>query len=309
MKENSGNFFDPDSSKLKSRNLLTLFIVLTIFLTIATVILAWQLIEYRNLAQKETTAKTEAITEKENLLHKLKNLELEYDELSEEYEGLDSVFTEEKTKIKSLMEEIKNLSGSASNYQEKVAELETRLKDYLSKIDDMKTKNELLTSENLKVKNTLDSALNVNIAVTSANLTLTEKLKKEATVKAADIIAEGTRYNSNKQEVATKLAKKAQRIKTCFTLSENSLALKGSKVIYLRIAEPDGNILCLSEDDTFIFKGKKIIYSTKKEVYYNSTALDVCASWEKTKPFKSGVYYVDIFCDDALLGTATFAFD
>jgi hypothetical protein len=306
---NSGNFFDPDSSKTKSRNFLTLFIILTIFLTIACVILSWQLIEFRNLAQKENTAKTEAITEKEGLLHKLKNLELEYDELSQEYEGLDSVFTEEKSKIKSLMDEIKNLSGSASNYQEKVAELETRLKDYLSKIDDMKSKNELLTSENIKFKNTLDSALNINIEISSQNQTLTDKIKAEATIKAADIVAQGTRYNSSKQEVATKTAKKAQRIKTCFTISENTLATKGYKVIYLRIAEPDGNILCLTEDDTFTFKGKRIVYSAKEDIYYNNIAQDLCINWEKTKVFKSGVYYVDIFCDDTLLGTATFALD
>jgi hypothetical protein len=305
----SGNFFDPDNSKAKSRNLLTLFIVLTIILTLACVILSWQLIEYRNLAQKEGTAKTEAITEKEDLLHKLKNLELEYDELSTEYEGLDSVFTEEKTKIKSLMEEIKSLSGSATNYQDKVAELETRLKDYLSKIDEMKSKNELLTSENLKVKNTLDSTLNLNIALSTKNQTLSDKIKTEATVKAVDIVTEGVRYNSTKQEVSTKLAKKAQRIKTCFTLSENTLALKGYKVLYLRIAEPDGTILCLSEDDTFTFKEKKIVYSAKEEIYYNNSSQDICIYWEKTKAFKSGVYYVDIFCDDALLGTATLAFE
>ena len=305
----SGNFFDPDSSKVKSRNFLTFFIILTIFLTIACVILSWQLIEYRNLAMQESTAKIEAVTEKEGLLHKLKNMELEYDELSKEYEGLDSVFTEEKIKIKSLMEEIQSLSGSASNYQDKVAELETRLKDYLSKIDEMKSKNELLTSENLKVKNTLDSTLNLNIELSSINQTLADKIKSEATVKAGDLIAEGVRYNSSKQEVATKIAKKAQRIKICFTLSENTLALKGYKVIYIRIAEPDGNILCLSEDDTFTFKGKKIVYSTKKEIYYNNYSEDLCIYWEKTKAFKNGIYYIDIFCDDALLETATFAFE
>jgi hypothetical protein len=305
----SGNFFDPDSTKVKSRNFLTLFIILTVFLTIACVILSWQLIEYRNLAKVEHDAKTEAVTEKEDLLHKLKNLELEYDELSKEYEGLDSVFTGEKTKIKSLMEEIKSLSGSASNYQDKVAELETRLKDYLSKIDEMKAKNELLTSENLKFKNTLDSTLNLNIALSTKNQTLAEKIQSEATIKAGDLSTEGVRYNSTKQEVATKLAKKAQRIKTCFTLSENTLAVKGYKVLYIRIAEPDGTILCLSEDDTFTFKGKKIVYSSKEEIYYNNSSQDICIYWEKTKIFKSGVYYVDVFCDDALLGTATLAFE
>ena len=86
------------------------------------------------------------------MLHKLKNLELEYDELSKEYEGLDSVFTKEKVNIQSLMSEIKNLKGSAINYQEKVAELEKRLKEYVSKIEDLKSKNESLSSENLKEK-------------------------------------------------------------------------------------------------------------------------------------------------------------
>lgn len=307
--EGSGNFFDPDSTKGRSRNLLTLFIVFTIFLTIACVILGWQLIEYRNLAKKESTAKTEAITEKEGLLNKLKNLELEYDQLSNEYEGLDSVFTEEKSKITSLMDEIKNLSGSATNYQDKVAELETRLKDYLTKIDELKSKNEQLTSQNLKVKNTLDSALNINIELSSKNQTLSDKIKSEATVKAVDITAEGVRYNSNKIEVPTKSAKKAQRIKICFTISENTLALKGYKVLYIRIAEPDGTILCLSEDDTFTFKGKKIVYSAKDDIYYTNQAMDLCVYWEKVKPFKSGVYYADLFCDDALLGTATLAFE
>lgn len=307
--ESSGNFFDPDNNKAKSRNLLSLFIILTIFLTIACVILTWQLIEYRDLAKRENTAKTEAITQKENLLHKLKNLELEYDELSEEYEGLDSVFTKEKSKIKSLMDEIKSLSGSASNYQEKVAELETRLKDYLSKIDEMKSKNEKLTSENITIKNTLDSAMNINIELSSKNQTLADKIKTEATVKAADLIAEGIRFNANKQEVTTKIAKKAQRIKTCFTIYENELALKGYKVIYIRIAEPDGNILSLSNSDTFTFKGKKIVYSVKKEIYYDNTNQDVCINWEKTKTFKSGLYYIDVFCEDALLGTASFSFE
>ncbi|HNW98289.1 MAG TPA: hypothetical protein PKK00_07765 [Bacteroidales bacterium] len=307
--ESSGNFFDPDNNKAKSRNLLSLFIILTIFLTIACVILTWQLIEYRDLAKRENTAKTEAITQKENLLHKLKNLELEYDELSEEYEGLDSVFTKEKSKIKSLMDEIKSLSGSASNYQDKVAELETRLKDYLSKIDEMKSKNEKLTSENITIKNTLDSAMNINIELSSKNQSLADKIKTEAIVKAADLIAEGIRFNANKQEVTTKIAKKAQRIKTCFTIYENELALKGYKVIYIRIAEPDGNILSLSNSDTFTFKGKKIVYSAKKEIYYDNTNQDVCINWEKTKIFKSGIYYIDVFCDDALLGTASFSFE
>ncbi len=309
--ENSDYFFNTENGKRKEKNFLTFFILLTIVLTIACVILTWQMVEFRDLAKQESTAKTEAITAKENLLNKLKNLELEYDELSKEYEGLDSVFTNEKTKIASLMDEIKNLKGSTSteNYQAKVAELEKRLKDYISNIDELKSKNEILSGENLKIKNTLDSALNKNIEIASKNLTLTEKVKSEAILKVSDMVSQGIRFNARKQEVPTRIAKKAQRIKTCFSLTENMLAVKGYKIIYVRIADPNNTILCLSESDIFTFKDKSIVYSAKKEIYYDNSLQDVCIYWEKVKDFKKGTYYIDVFADDNLLGTSTITFE
>lgn len=307
--ESSGYFFNTDKNKRKEKNFLTLFILLTIILTIACVILSWQLIEFRNLAKQEATAKTEAITAKDDLLHKLKNLELEYDELSKEYEGLDSVFTKEKSKITELMDEIKELKGSPEVYQAKVAELEKRLKEYVDKIEVLKSKNEILSSDNLKIKNTLDSTLNVNVQLSTKNLTLAEKVKAQAVLKATDLVTEGVRFTGKKQEVPTRSAKKAQRIKTCFSISENALATKGYKVIYIRIADPNGTILCLSEDDTFTFKGKSIVYSARKEVYYDNADQDICVYWEKIKEFKKGTYYVDIFADDNLLGTSTMALE
>jgi len=306
--ENSNYFFDSDT-KSKGKNFLTIFILLTIVLTIACVILTWQLIEFRNLAKQESAAKTSAISQKDEMLHKLKNLELEYDELSKEYEGLDSVFTKEKTNIQSLMIEIKNLKGSALNYQEKVEELEKRLKEYVTKIEDLKSKNESLSSENLKVKNTLDSSLNKNIEISSKNSSLAEKIKAGAALKASDQVSEGVRINSKKQEIPTRNARKTEQIKTSFTLTENAFASKGYKIIYVRIAEPDGSILCQSDNDTFTFKGKTIVYSVKKEVYYDNSAQDICIYWEKLKEFKKGSYYVDIFIDDNLLGTSTLALD
>jgi conjugal transfer/entry exclusion protein len=308
--EDSNYFFNSDNdSKDKGRNFLTLFVFLTIVLTIACVILAWQLIEFRNLAKQESAAKTTAISQKDEMLHKLKNIELEYDELSKEYEGLDSVFSKEKGNIQSLMDEIKNLKGSASNYQEKVEELEKRLKEYVTKIEDLKSKNESLSSENLKVKNTLDSSLNKNIELTSKNTSLADKIKAGAALRASDQISEGVRLNSKKQEVLTRNARKAEKIRTSFTLLDNALATKGYKIIYARIADPDGVILCQSDNDTFTFKGKTIAYSLKKEIYYDNTSQDVGIYWEKTKDFKKGSYYIDVFVDDNLLGTSTVSLD
>jgi len=37
---------------------------------------------------------------------------------------------------------------------------------------------------------------------------------------------------------------------------------------------PDGTILCLSQDNTFSFKGKSIVYSARKEIYYENSNQD-----------------------------------
>lgn len=312
MENNNSFLFEPNSSKLKSKNFLTALILYSIIITVASIILAWLLVDAQSFAEKESTAKTEAINEKDNLLHKLKNMEMEYDELSREYQDLDSLFTEEKAKIKALIAEISSMKNpSTANYQAKVTELEKRLKEYVEKIDELKAKNESLTAINVKTKNTLDSALNKTLEVSLKNQELTDKIKLGTALKAYDLSTVALRIKSDKKEAPTRLAKKATKVKTCFTLSENLFTTKGYKIVYLRIADPDGVIMPNTTDAnaSFTFKGKSIMYSEKLEIYYNNKSEDVCIDWNKTTELKKGIYYVDVFIDDNLLGTSTFSLE
>jgi myosin heavy subunit len=312
MENNNRFLFDHDSSNIKSKNLLTFIIIYSIAITIISIVLVWMLIDARNFAHKESTAKTEAITEKGNLLNTLKNMEMEYDELSQEYEELDSLFTAEKTKIQELVAEINNLKGTSTEaYKAKVAELGKRLKEYEAKIDELKSRNEKLTTENLKTKNTLDSALNNAILLDLKNNELSEKIKNGTALKAYDLSSVPLRLKSDKKEAPTHLAKKVEKVRTCFTLSENIFSAKGYKVIYLRIADPDGAIMAdpAKTTNTFTFKGKSIRYSEKLEFYYNNKSEDICLDWVKTGLLKKGIYYVDVFINDTLLGTCSFSLE
>ncbi len=311
MGNNSGFLFESNSTKLKSKNFLTALIIYSIIITVLSIILAWMLIDSQSFAEKESSAKTIAINEKDNLLHKLKNMEMEYDELSREYQDLDSLFTEEKSKIKALILEINNLKGSANTtkYQATVTELEKRLKEYVAKIDELKAKNETLTAQSVKTKNTLDSTLNKTIELTQKNQELSEKIKTGTALKAYDITCTALRIKSDKKEAPTSLAKKTQKVRTCFTLSENLFTTKGYKVIYIRIADPDGAIMTVASETSsyFTFKGKSLLFSEKLEIYYNNKSEDVCIDWSNTLVLRKGIYYVDVFIDDNLLGTSTFS--
>lgn len=312
--ENKKSFlFESNTTKFKSRNFLTVLILYSIIITVLSIILAWLLVDAQSLAEKESSAKTLAINEKDNLLYKLKNMEMEYDELSREYHGLDSLFTEEKTKIKALIAEINTMKGSANTtvYQAKVTELEKRLKEYVEKIDELKSKNETLTTQSVKTKNTLDSALNKTLELSLKNKDLSEKIKTGAALKAYDISCIALRIKSDKNEAPTRLAKKTQKVRTCFTLSENLLTTKGYKIVYIRISDPDGAILTSADEASsyFTFKGKSLLFSEKLEIYYNNKSDDVCLDWKNNSELKKGIYYVDVFLDDNLLGTSTFSLE
>ena len=129
-------------------------------------------------------------------------------------------------------------------------------------------------------------------------------------LKAYEILADAIKLKSGK-EIPTKKAKKVDKIRTCFVLSENAIAAKGEKTIYLRIAGPDGVILAKGTDDTYSFKyeGKDIIYSSKTTTNYSWKAVDVCMYWEKTKDFKKGSYMAELFLDGYVIGSSTFTLE
>ena len=147
-----------------------------------------------------------------------------------------------------------------------------------------------------------------NSSLSAKNSELSEKVQSGSSLKAYEIIAFGLKIKSKGLEIQTPKAKKIEKIKTCFVISENAIAQKGKKTIYLRISDPDGVILTKGTDDSYAFKheGKMIIFSVKQDIVYDNKALDICMYWDKTKAFKKGSYNVDIYVDGKLIGNTVF---
>jgi predicted nuclease with TOPRIM domain len=288
----------------------TIFMILSIVLAIACCILTWQLINVKETVRIEKITKDSLIVDNSGLLQKLKNLDSEYSDLIGEYDNLDSLFTTEKDKVKNLIAEIKSAKGTNKNYQKKVDELEARLKDYVAQIEELKAKNQALTAENIKVKTSLDSSNTENSKLSSNNEDLNKKVEAGSVLKAYEVFSDAIKVKSGK-EIPTKRSKKVDKIRTCFVLSENAIATKGEKTIYLRIAGPDGVILTKGTDDSYSFKyeGKDIIYSVKSTTNYNGKAMDICMYWEKTKDFKKGNYSAELFLDGYPIGSSSFTLE
>jgi len=284
------------------------FMYISIVLFVACIVLTWQVISLKSQKTVLTTEKNSLSAEKQQLIGQLENLKKQYDQLSTDNKQLSDMFAAEKQHVEQLLAKVRNSEGSVSKYKKQVSSMEGRLKEYEQQIEQLKQQNKELTVENFHIKTVLDSTTTENKQLTTQKEELTETVSKGSVLHSYDINSDGIIVKSKGKEVPTKKVKRVEKIRVCFTIGENSIASAGTKEIYLRIADPSGNILSQGEGDEYSFtsEGKKLQYTAKDQINYNNKATDLCLYWTKTKDFVPGTYTVDIFADGNAIGTSTF---
>ncbi len=284
------------------------FMYLSILLFIVCCVLTWQLISFNKQINVVTTEKETISNEKDKVVAQLENLKKEYDQLSKDNTQLTEMFNKEKEQVEALLQKVKNSQGSVSKYKKQITSMEGRLKEYEQQIEELKKQNKELTVENFHIKTVLDSTSTENKQLSSQNQALSETVSKGSALTTYDINANGIVVKSKGKEIPTKKSKRVEKIRVCFTIGENAIATAGAKTVYLRIADPSGNILSSGAGDeySFDYQGTKLQYSSKEQVAFNNKAVDVCIYWAKIKDFTPGSYTVDLFADGNAIGTSTF---
>lgn len=300
-----------ENAPVAEKGKINWFMWLSFALLIVVAILTWRLVNVTKQVETITIEKQAVTDEKAQLITKLENLKKDYDKLSKDNTELSDMFNKEKERVANLLEKVKKSSGSIEVYKGKVAAMENRLKEYEQQIEQLKSQNKELVETNFHIKTQLDSATVENRELENQNTDLSDKVSKGSVLTTYDINAGGIISKSSGKELPTKKAKRADRLRVCFTIGENSLAPAGPKTVYLRIAEPNGNILSpgTGDDYAFDYQGKKLQYSVKETVSYANKAVDLCLYWKKVKDFTAGTYYVDIFVDGNAIGSSTFLFE
>jgi len=288
-----------------------IFLYLSIVLFIICCVLTWRIITFKQEVIQKETIITQVSNDKDLYVLKLENLQKEYDRLGKENTELSEMFLKEKEHVKKLLKKVKSSTGSIEKYKKQVFSLESRLKEYEQQIEQLKSQNKALIEENISIKTALDSTTGENKNLNIINTDLSDKISKGSELVTYDFSASGIISKSNGKEIPTAKSKRADKIKVCFTIGENSLAQARRKDIYLRVAGPNGDVLCKgkSDDYSFTFEGKPLQYSVKDQIDYNNKAVDVCMYWVKTSNFEPGTYYVDIFTDGKNIGSSTFKFE
>jgi len=88
------------------------------------------------------------------------------------------------------------------------------------------------------------------------------------------------------------------------TLVENSLADQGPVRVYVRVKDPEGILLMNNESTEFTVNGVALQATASREVDYTGNEVDVSIYINDTGEFVKGVYTLEVYTEQSLLGRA-----
>ncbi len=280
-------------------------------MAVAIVVLAWMLVSTHNRLAEERSHVTISEEQKTNLQSELDSLVANHEKLKLENSNLtgklsskDSIIQKNATEIRKLI----NSRAELTQVKKKLEEFKRITKGYESQIDSLQMVTRQLRSENEQIKIVYQNEQRKNTELSKEKEDLTSKISAAKILKAYKITAVGLRSGSGKERETDK-ASSTEKIKVCFTISENKLITEGYERLFVRIARPGDNlILTRGSNYTWTYKGEIMQFSSMETLNYEGEAVDVCTYFEKpaSMDLPKGRYFVTVFTQDREIGEGSF---
>jgi hypothetical protein len=293
-----------DKEKTQSNRV---FLILAAILLLLSGILGWQLFEQKAANDQLAAEKQQLTVDKDNLTAELDELLGKYTGLEEENGQLSEELEQQRQQILALKADVEKYKGDAGKlawYRSQLKAMNEKYELMEAKYDSLFAAHDSLQGQygNLEGEYTKQTGLNKEL--TNENMNLANKVAMGSVLTAYKIAVEGVR---GKKEKVNNKASRIEKLRICFTLSENPITTPGAKTVYVRIVGPDGKVLTKGRGEDFEFEGGSMTYSMSKDIdYANKQIEDLCLYYPApTTSFQSGKQTVEIYVDKALIGTAS----
>lgn len=284
------------SSKGNSNKLLILLLLVSLGLN------AWLYFSKSDMAETHRIEKEGLITANLDIEKELNDT---YTELNQ-YKGinsrLDSLLIEanakvdnQKARITALVKKEGNTAKLNKQLMAELQELKKMRDEYLERIDVLLVENEQLKKEKSDLSGTVETLTkNLESTVNTASILKAEYLKVTTYKK-----------RNNDKFTTTAMAKRTNKVESCFTVLENKIARAGEKTIYMRLIEPGGKVVGNRTEGSNSFKNavtkEDMLFTTSKTINYKNEKESICIDWtEQDRIFTPGTYMIEIYIDGYL---------
>lgn len=291
------------------RSKIWMLIVIVALLLGVIGLIIWMMTMKTELAELRTEKdyqKWELERQLDSIVVEHANIKEAYGEVSDSLAGMDSTFQAQADEIKELL----NYKWEFYKIKKKLDRLQVVAQGYVRRMDSIVVVNDELTLENREMKEEIKIAQRNYKSLEKQNVGLEEKVDEASRLSTYNLRAQPMHVKGSGKEVATDKARRAKRINVCYTLSENTIIQPGKRTLYVRIAQPDKDILVAGRGEKYMFEhqGEALQFSMKKELNYQNESADICLKYNlrSTQDVQVGIYHVDIFDGDFNIGHTTF---
>lgn len=299
---------EQENEQKKRGGILWIIVALLLGSNIITLWLYWQ---EKNKAAEQIVVTEKVLVEKNTIQSDLLELQKEYDNLKTNDAALQKEIDEKKAYIEQLLKEAQKHKGDAyiiSKLKKETETLRQIMIGYVHTIDSLGQLNQTLRVEKENVIKELDSEKGKITNLNKEKDELKATIEKGSILSCFNVKASAVKLkNGGKKETVTDKAKRADKIKVSFTLSENKIAKPGEKTVYVRIITPDGKEMAKNYDDNykFVFDKSSGYYAGKETLNYANVEISGVLYCEGMDPLVPGNYIIEITCDKVVVATTS----
>lgn len=286
----------------KSNNALK---ILTGVLAVALIALGIYTVKFYNEEKEnqELLRKEKAVIEGE-----LNDLIVKYDEAIAENEGLDSELVAARERIVSLRDSVQDMEANLaliSRYRREVSNLKAEKEELFRVVDSLSNQNQMLITEIDSTNNVLLERTRVSDSLKARTQSMANQIDRAAQLKVSNLRGEGVIERNSGRLVENDRTRRVDKIRTCFSLTPNSLAEAGEKELYVQVYNPNNNLV--GDQIAVQHEGGVMVYSAATKVFYENEELDVCILANTLEEnLIEGTYKVLVYNGPNLIGATTF---
>ncbi len=242
--------------------------------------------------------------EKEDLTAQMIALQNDYATLSSDYDTINSQLDSSREEVSQLIERIKKTDATnrakMRQYEKELGTLRSIMRSYIVQIDSLNTLNQKLTADAAAARKEAAESRRKSAELSKTVEDLSGQVAVGSVIKGRGLRLEA--YNSSNN--ITDRSSRVVRLMASLSLTENELAPRGPVRVYIRVKGPDGILLTNENQKTFTYNGAPLICSASREVDYQGKDVELSIYLNGISEFVKGIYTVEAYTENALLGTA-----
>ncbi|WP_203258628.1 chromosome partitioning protein ParA [Hyunsoonleella ulvae] len=262
-----------------------------------------------NLYKESKDTKNELTAEKELVMNDLNAMAKQYDEAIAENDIANKDLIEARDRIQGLIDSLRISETNVKSlwrYKTKYKNLQKEMNVLLAQNDSLKIENSYLATSLDSTRVRLEESAMFRDSLLVQNTALAEVVENASILNTVDLKGFGVIERTSGKLIPTERAKRADKIRVCFTVAKNPLVQAGDQELYVQVIDPNNNILGANEQ--IAFEEKTLNYSTVSKFNYENSNLNVCefVTSSNGSDFEKGRYVVNVFNKKNLVSTSEF---